>query len=125
MRIVRSYTGDDNQSHFEEINVPLSAGDQEPALSDLFPATGVAFSHFSRDRVNDFHVAPRRQLVVTLSGSLEIECADGSIQRFGPGDILFADDLTGRGHISRVHDAPRHALFVTLPDDFDVDAIRG
>ncbi len=125
MRIVRSYTGDDNQSHFEEVTVPLSTDDREPAVSDLFPATGVAFSHFRRDRLSDFHIAPRRQLVVTLSGTLEIECGDGSVERFGPGDILFADDLTGQGHISRVLNSPRDALFITLPDDFDVAAMRG
>ncbi len=124
MRIVRIYTGDDNQSHFEELNVPLRKGADEPDVSTLFPATGFSVSRFSHDRVNDFHPAPRRQLVTTLSGNFEIECGDGSIERFGPGDILFADDLTGQGHIARVLDSPRHTLVVTLPDDFDLDAMR-
>jgi hypothetical protein len=34
---------------------------------------------------------------------------------FGAGDILLAEDLTGRGHISRaVNGQPRRSLFITI-----------
>jgi hypothetical protein len=36
------------------------------------------------------------------------------VRRFGPGNIMLADDLTGRGHITRVvGDQPR--LYVAVP----------
>jgi hypothetical protein len=49
----------------------------------------------------DQHTAPRRQLVITLSGEVEIETSDGNTRRFRQGDVLLADDTTGVGHISR------------------------
>jgi len=27
---------------------------------------------------------------------------DGTVKRFGPGGVMLADDITGRGHITRV-----------------------
>ena len=53
-------------------------------------------------RVNDWHVAPRRQLVITLSGRGEIEVTGGKKISVGPGNIELAEDLTGKGHITRV-----------------------
>jgi hypothetical protein len=27
--------------------------------------------------------------------------SDGDVRRLGPGDVLFCDDLTGKGHVTR------------------------
>ncbi len=40
---------------------------------------------------------PARQLVITLSGTLEFETPDGRFA-LGPGDILFTEDTGGAGH---------------------------
>jgi hypothetical protein len=32
---------------------------------------------------------------------MEIGIGDGTKRRFGPGDVVLADDLTGRGHTTR------------------------
>ena len=51
------------------------------------------------------HTAPRRQLVITLDGYLEFKSCDvGTFDEehrtiIKKGDILFADDLDGAGHI--------------------------
>ena len=71
------------------------------AMSELWPAKGVIFRTVSSDYDLDFHTAPRRQLVVNLQGSVEIEVGDGSVRRLDGGDILLAEDTTGRGHKSR------------------------
>ena len=39
---------------------------------------------------------------MTLAGQAEIGLGDGSTHRVGPGDVLLAEDLTGRGHTTRV-----------------------
>jgi hypothetical protein len=62
--------------------------------------------------------------VVTLSGIGEIECGDGSRRRFGPGDILLAEDTTGQGHITREIEGPRRGIFIPLPQDFDISMRR-
>ncbi|MGH8059383.1 MAG: hypothetical protein ACREOH_19455 [Candidatus Entotheonellia bacterium] len=51
---------------------------------------------------SDWHTAPRRQYVITLSGAAEIGLRDGTIHRLGPGDVNMAEDLNGHGHTTRV-----------------------
>ena len=112
MKIMRIYSGADNESHFEEKEIDLKfSGDME--VSELEPATGVFFRQAPAHHLNDFHPAPRRQYIITLSGAVEIETGDGTVKRFGKGDIMLAD-TTGRGHITRVvGNQPR--VYVTIP----------
>src|SRR5688572_16662545 len=100
MRIVRIYTGDDGESHFEDLELDLPQG-QWGRMSARVPVTGAIFRETDPGNLLDFHVAPRRQLVLMLTGAVEIECGDGAVRRLGPGDVLLADDTEGRGHISR------------------------
>jgi quercetin dioxygenase-like cupin family protein len=63
----------------------------------------------------DWHTAPRKQYVITLSGEVEIGLGDGSVHRFGPGDVMLAEDLTGQGHTTRaVGGGPRLSAAVPL-----------
>ncbi len=124
MQITRVYTGDDGESHFETIGVAQSES-RYGSLSKLFDAEGVMFRTTPVGGELDFHNAPRRQFVVTLSGTVEIEIGDGTKLQLHGGDILLADDVAGRGHITRDLEGPRHSLFIPLPDGFDVDSLRG
>jgi hypothetical protein len=48
-------------------------------------------------------------------GGVEIEVGSGARRRLYAGDVLLAEDTTGRGHCSRAIDAvPRRSIFVTL-----------
>jgi opacity protein-like surface antigen len=115
MRVVRLYTGPDNKSHFEDIQVPLKDGGKVGFISELYKATGVVFRENTGDYNYDFHPAPRRQYVVNLDGEVEIEVGDGTRRILRTGDILLAEDTTGQGHISRaVAGKPRKSLFITL-----------
>jgi hypothetical protein len=40
--------------------------------------------------------------VITLEGQVEIGIRDGTTRTFGPGDVVLAEDVTGRGHTSKV-----------------------
>ena len=115
MKIVRLYTGEDNKSHFEDLQVPLKDGGKSGFLSALTKATGVVFRETGGDYDYDFHTAPRRQYVVNLEGEVEIEVGDGTRRILRGGDILLAEDTTGQGHKSRaVAGKPRKSLFITL-----------
>ncbi len=115
MQLVRIYTGDDGRSHFEDVEVELTDRGGLGRISSLWPGSGVMFREVDGDYDLDFHNAPRRQLVVNLTGSVEIEVGDGTVRRLGPGSILLAEDTTGEGHISRaVGGEPRTCLFVPL-----------
>jgi hypothetical protein len=93
----RLYSGDDGESHMEELDIA-----DHPELTQLQGATGIVFKSYAPDYFSDFHTAPRRQYVINIAGENEIELGDGTVYRFGPGHVMLAEDLTGRGHITRV-----------------------
>ena len=100
MKITRLYTGEDGESHFEDIEVPLEDRGGWGRQSELIKATGIIFRE-NGEHKTDWHSAPRRQFVIKLVGRIEVEIGDGTKRQFGPGDILLAEDTTGRGHRSR------------------------
>ena len=115
MKITRIYTGNDGESHFEDMDIPLGRPNSSDRRSELVKTTGIIFRETGSDYDLDFHNAPRRQFVINLEGSVEIVIGDGSSRILGPGEILLAEDTTGRGHISRaVNNQSRKSIFVTL-----------
>ena len=128
MRITRIYTGEDQRSHFEEIDVPVDAEQMGPhatRLSALFANQGFSLHEPPPGLVSDFYNAPRRQIFIPLTGRVEMEVGDGTKRQFGPGDIVFADDGSGEGHKTREIEGPRQSIFIVLEDDFDVEQLRG
>ncbi len=116
MAIIRIYTGSDQQSHFEEIQPELEPQGDRSETAELIPGSGILVRRFEVGRSNPWHHAPGRYAVVTLSGAVDIETGDGTVRRFGPGDILIAEDLTGQGHSTReVGSEARVSVFVPLP----------
>jgi len=113
MKIVRLYTGNDQRSHFEEIEMKF-AGNQPMLTTAPRSATSAVFRSAPAGLVIDRHPAPRRQFLVTLSGSWEIEASNGVKRLFKTGDVMLADDTSGEGHISRVLGSEPH-IFMTVP----------
>jgi hypothetical protein len=58
------------------------------------------------------HCAPAT-IHFILAGQMEIGIGDGTTRRFGPGDVVLADDLTGQGHTTRSLGVPR--ISATVP----------
>ncbi|MFN8558996.1 MAG: hypothetical protein U0531_17200 [Dehalococcoidia bacterium] len=115
MKYLRIYAGPDGESHFEDVEVAAAPGGVASDLSEVIPATGVIFRRSRADQYVDWHPAPRRQFVITLSGEAEIVASDGEVRRIGPGTVMLADDTTGKGHITRgIGTADRLSLFVPL-----------
>jgi hypothetical protein len=115
MKVTRIYTGEDNESHFEDLEIPLKNFGAIGSISSLEGATGIAFRETEGDYDFGFHNAPRRQYVINLNAGVEIEVGDGTRRLLGAGEVLLAEDTTGRGHISRAVDGrPRRSIFVTL-----------
>jgi hypothetical protein len=117
VKVTRIYTGADGKTHAEEYEVPLKAQGKGTELSAPVDVTSLQFRRTNQDYFIDWHPAPRRQFVVTLSGESEIELDGGRKIRLGPGHILLAEDTTGQGHISRaVGSADRISLFIPLAE---------
>ena len=95
--IIRLYTGDDGQAHFEDLNVP-AGGTETVALK---PGADMTFRRSPDGSFSDWHNAPRMQYVIVLSGQMEIGIGDGTKRLLNPGDFLQVEDLTGQGHTTR------------------------
>lgn len=106
MHAFKLYTGKDNASHVLEGTLTLDR------------RTDVRAMHFKESPPHssfDWHDAPERQYVITLTGTLEFTTRDGETFIIGPGDVLVATDNAGSGHKWRViDDAPWRRCYVVL-----------
>jgi quercetin dioxygenase-like cupin family protein len=110
MQVVRIFSGADGQTHFQDVDLEAFA-----TLSAQVGEGPVRLNRGPAKSFSDFHNAPRRQYVVMMSGEMEIEIGDGTKRVLSPGDVLVAEDLTGKGHITRgVGEQPRVSLAVPL-----------
>lgn len=99
--IIRIYTGEDGKTHMEEKEVDMHPGGFAGELAAPMEVTELMFRRTPPDYFLDWHNAPRRQFVITLSGAGEVEIGDGTVIPLTPGTILLAEDTEGQGHISR------------------------
>ena len=93
MRVVHLFTGPDGQSHVRE---------ESHDLAQWETATGIRFEETPAGGSLDWHVAPRRQYVITLTGRLDFTTRGGETFSLAPGDVLLAEDTTGGGHEWRI-----------------------
>jgi hypothetical protein len=110
MKYTRLYTGSDGQSHFEDVEGPMKSYAAGGLVSEAMSADEVFF--WERNGKGIWHTAPRRQFLVITDGELVIETGDGTKRTFRRGDILLAEDTTGRGHFS--DDIGRKAVVIPL-----------
>ena len=113
MQVVRIYTGDDGESHFEELDLPYEQMETSERTA-VENAENIHFRRYQPGSFIDWHPAPRRQYVITLEGQVEVGLGDGTKRVFGVGDVLLADDLTGRGHTTAVY-GERQRVSVAIP----------
>jgi hypothetical protein len=122
MHLIHLHTGSDGQSHFADVE--LARDGPHGSVELLAGVQGVAFRDVPAGFSADYHNAPRRQLVLQLTGRGELICGDGTSRIVGPGDLLLADDVTGQGHLSREIEGPRRQMYVYLDPAFDLEALR-
>ena len=113
-KVVRVYTTPDGGSRVEEVTI---SPDAKP-----IPVTRMTAGAYrgSGARAPDWHNAPRKQFAINMTGELEIELTDGTRRKIGS-DLVFLEDTTGKGHITRAP-GPVTNVFIHVPDDFDVVA---
>ena len=94
MKIIRVYSGDDGESHFEEVSP-----EQLDEIVNRVGPGDIQLNRREAPNFSDYHTAPRRQYVVNLEGTAEFECADGSKVQLGARRRLGG----GRPHRPRPH----------------------
>lgn len=84
-------------------------------VSDLIPCDSVRLAETEPGGVYDWHPAPRKQVVVTLIGTIEFTFGNGEVLLVKPGDVFLAADVEGRGHKWRIiGDDPWRRLYVHI-----------
>jgi hypothetical protein len=121
---VRLYADAAGDSHLEDVTVDMAplelvAGVPPAGLAGPFPGGEFYLVEIPAEQREDgWHTAPRRQWVVQLSGTTELETSDGAVRRLGPGALLLAEDTVGKGHNSRtINDGGQLLLVIPVPGD--------
>jgi quercetin dioxygenase-like cupin family protein len=115
IRCIRLWTGDDQQSHFEEGWITLGGGTRGDLLSGKIPAISASMQETASGGTFDWHTAPVRQLVITLSGTLDFQTRAKQHFTLKPGVVLLAEDTSGGGHSWRLIDEePWRRIYVVL-----------
>ncbi|MPZ47140.1 MAG: hypothetical protein GEV05_28015 [Betaproteobacteria bacterium] len=114
MRIHNIYTDENGETHFRDIEVDWAEERRGSRLSARLPANGIIFRETKPENTVDWHTAPRRQYIVNLQSSVKITASDGESRIIGPGEVLLAEDTTGKGHLSEGLDGLRLSLFIPI-----------
>jgi hypothetical protein len=98
-RAFQLYNAPDGHSVIRQLDLPAP---QLFAAQHLLrrPAERVSIGMMSADYMMDFHVANQPNILIPLFGTLAVGLKDGSWWSFVHGDILFAEDCNGIGHMS-------------------------
>jgi hypothetical protein len=113
-KVVRIYATPDGGSRVEELTISPNAKpiDITRMTASVYRGSGAT--------APDWHTAPRKQFAINMTGELEVELTDGTRRRIGS-DLVYLEDLTGRGHVTRAL-GPITNVFLHVPEDFDVVA---
>src|SRR5271168_3507068 len=120
MKIIRFHTTPEGESRFQEVELPITQPRKDTFgftmhQSDAFASASVRFVELPAGLDQGWHHAPARQIVVLLTGKVEVGTSDGQKRQWNPGSAFIADDLTGKGHTTRVIEGPAQVMFVQLP----------
>jgi hypothetical protein len=115
IRCIRIWTGDDDNSYFEEGRIELPKGERGDILSGTVDVVSISFRETRAGGAFEWHGAPARQFVITLSGTLDFQTRRGEHFILHPGDILLAEDTAGTGHSWKLVDEnPWRRAYVIL-----------
>jgi hypothetical protein len=116
-RILRIYADADGNSHLQELPIATKPG--KTRRTETAAVTGLTYADYTASSVEDWHRAPGRQFSISMSGEIEVEVSDGKKHAIHAGDIVFLEDLQGKGHITRIL-SPVTNIFIRVADGFDV-----
>lgn len=117
---VRLFSDDNGESHFQDIQTVLNPTEFAPGIPNLFVSSPLEASEASffgapSGWEADWHISSGLHLFTLLSGEWEVRASDGEVRTFSRGDVLLVEDITGKGHASRViSEETSLALLLTL-----------
>jgi len=121
MDVVVIVSDSEGVTHFADSTVELTAQPFAPPavpfeVSAPFPASHGVFFCIPAGWHGDWHPSPAHQYFVQTTGLLEVTVGDGEVRILAPGAVVLLEDLTGRGHLTRVlGDDDVSGVFVQFP----------
>ena len=112
MKITRTYSGEDGQSHFGEVDISFTCGPGGIGQPSDMKATGILFREREGRHESEWHRVQQKQLVIVVGGEVEVEIGDGTRRKFKVGDCYLCEDIFGQGH--KVHGMNRRTIVVRL-----------
>ena len=103
MKVARIFSDNNGESHFDDIEVAFIETDfiegaQAFGVTEPWLAERVSIAKLPIGWSDPQHPTPARQIVVFLSGVMEVTASDGETGGFRKGDILMLEDVSGTGH---------------------------
>jgi len=86
------FTDRDGRARWREEQVPLTEGNPQAMLSQLFPSGGYQLRASPVGFRSQWHCTPKPQWVFILGGEMEIGLREGKSRIFRPGDHFYAAD---------------------------------
>jgi hypothetical protein len=121
IRCVKLWTGADGKSRFQEGVVELEHGARGDALSSTLRISSASFHETDVDPKLGWHPDAARQLVISLSGTLQFETPNGRFT-LRLGDVLFTEDTGGAGHDwTMMGEEPWRRLYTNRTPSFHFD----
>ena len=119
MNCVRVFSDLNGESHFDDVAITLTEANFAPPappllVSAAIEAKNLIFCTVPAGWDGDWHPTPARQYF--LLGQLEVEVSDGEIRQASPGAIVLLEDISGKGHVTRVlGNTKAEGVFVQVP----------
>jgi hypothetical protein len=119
VQVINVWADENGVSHFRDIEIDMK--ELAPGLghiSDPIKTTNLWFRRSPEAQDSDWHTAPRKQFVITLTGGTgEVTVSDGETRLIAPGQIVLVEDTFGKGHQARAFDGlPRNAIFIGVAE---------
>jgi hypothetical protein len=120
MKLARLLADDVGESHFEDIELPMTLlDDSPPAKPHYFTQPKEAKAWVSLrcppDWDGGLHPTPRRQIIICTAGSVRVITSLGVARELVPGTAVLLEDTHGKGHVSEVtSDVPFETIAIRL-----------
>ena len=100
MKIIELFS-QEGLSYFRQRSIDWDTEKPLGLYSFPYPVQSLYFRKFNAGRFYDWHPAPKPQFILYLAGQVAVVASGGEKHIFRAGEILLANDLSGKGHTSK------------------------
>jgi len=107
MKFPRIYTDEQGETHIGVRDLPEHEARLGPPpnpvgrMTEIEAATSFVTLSVPTGTEAPAHNAPQPYICIVLSGEGEVVASDGATVRLGPGGLIYCDDVSGKGHVTR------------------------